>query len=75
MCDCAELAESDTYLNFCRLLGRLKANYQLAELVKMDAYAEWIGLLASFTASSFANFQVHTNSESRIRALSLVLFF
>ena len=55
------LAESDSYLHFCRLLGRLKANYQLAELVKMDVYSEWIGLLASFTDSSFTNYETCEN--------------
>ena len=31
------LAEHDNYHEFCRLLGRLKANYQLSELVRITA--------------------------------------
>eukprot|EP00542_Grammatophora_oceanica_P008574 CAMPEP_0194056758 /NCGR_PEP_ID=MMETSP0009_2-20130614/61147_1 /TAXON_ID=210454 /ORGANISM="Grammatophora oceanica, Strain CCMP 410" /LENGTH=141 /DNA_ID=CAMNT_0038706247 /DNA_START=211 /DNA_END=633 /DNA_ORIENTATION=- len=34
------LGHQDNYHQFCRLLGRLKANYQLSELVKTDGYLE-----------------------------------
>ena len=50
------LMDPNTYLHFCRLLSRLKANYQLSELVKMDVYPKWINLVAKFTMDSFKNF-------------------
>ena len=49
--------DSDCFLHFCRLLARLKANYQLAELVKMDIYPEWIQAVAAFTDIAFKNYQ------------------
>lgn len=35
------LAEHDNYHEFCRLLGRLKTNYQLSELVGGPALGGW----------------------------------
>lgn len=40
------------YHEFCRLLGRLKTNYQLSELVGLSSYTEWVQLVADFTVSS-----------------------
>jgi hypothetical protein len=51
--------DNDCFLHFCRLLSRLKANYQLTELVKMEIYPEWIQLVASFTQMAFTNYQVN----------------
>lgn len=45
------------YHEFCRLLGRLKTNYQLSELVGLEAYPEWINLVASFTVDSLNSWQ------------------
>ncbi|KAL4534670.1 hypothetical protein Ndes2526A_g05549 [Nannochloris sp. 'desiccata'] len=45
------------YHEFCRLLGRLKTNYQLSELVGLEAYAEWINLVANFTVDSLNSWQ------------------
>jgi exportin-7 len=56
------LQHQDNYHQFCRLLGRLKANYQLSELVKADGYMEWLELAASFTVQSIRNWQYSTNS-------------
>ncbi len=56
------LQHQDNYHQFCRLLGRLKANYQLSELVKTDGYMEWLELAASFTVQSIRNWQYSTNS-------------
>jgi exportin-7 len=56
------LMHQDNYHQFCRLLGRLKANYQLSELVKADGYMEWLELAASFTVQSIRNWQYSTNS-------------
>jgi exportin-7 len=46
------LADSNNYHEFCRLLARLKSNYQLGELVMIDSYQETVGLIAKFTVES-----------------------
>jgi len=56
------LTEHDNYHELCRLLARLKANYQLSELVQADCYREWISLVATFTIDSFKHWQWAANS-------------
>jgi len=51
------LAEHENYHEFCRLLGRLKTNYQLSELVGLDSYAEWISRVHEFTISSLVGWR------------------
>jgi exportin-7 len=63
------LQHQDNYHQFCRLLGRLKANYQLSELVKTTGYIEWLELAASFTVQSIRNWQYSTNSIHYLLAL------
>eukprot|EP00978_Attheya_sp_CCMP212_P036794 scaffold169478_cov55-Attheya_sp.AAC.2 len=63
------LQHQDNYHQFCRLLGRLKANYQLSELVKAEGYLEWLDLAASFTIQSIQNWQYSTNSIHYLLAL------
>ena len=46
------LADASNYHEFCRLLARLKSNYQLGELVKVDDYPIVIKLIAEFTVTS-----------------------
>ncbi|KAK3095971.1 hypothetical protein FSP39_021507, partial [Pinctada imbricata] len=46
------LSEPSNYHEFCRLLARLKSNYQLGELVKVDNYADVIKRIAEFTVTS-----------------------
>eukprot|EP00898_Chlorokybus_atmophyticus_P001655 jgi/Chlat1/2490/Chrsp175S02362 len=41
------LDQHANYHEYCRLLGRLKTNYQLSELVSVENYSEWIQLWAS----------------------------
>lgn len=50
------------YHEFCRLLGRLKTNYQLNELVGLEAYPEWINLVATFTIESLNSWQWASSS-------------
>jgi exportin-7 len=59
----------DNYHQFCRLLGRLKANYQLSELVKAEGYLEWLELASNFTVQSIRNWQYCTNSIHYLLAL------
>ena len=49
---CQSLADPDCYHEFCRLLVRLKSNYQLGELMKLDNYAQLLELVAKFTICS-----------------------
>jgi exportin-7 len=46
------LQDQKCYHEFCRLLARLKCNYQLSELVKVDNYPEIIQSIAKFTITS-----------------------
>ncbi|ODM92544.1 Exportin-7 [Orchesella cincta] len=48
------LGDTNNYHEFCRLLARLKSNYQLGELVVIDCYKEAIQLIAKFTVDSLA---------------------
>jgi hypothetical protein len=50
-------------------LGRLKANYQLSELVRVEGYLEWVELAASFTVKSFQQWQHCSNSVHYLLAL------
>ncbi len=59
----------DNYHQFCRLLGRLKSNYQLSELVRAEGYLEWLELASSFTIQSIQNWQYCTNSIHYLFAL------
>lgn len=56
------LADHDNYHEFCRLLGRFKANYQLSELLKVEIYSDWIRLVAEFTTKSLQSWQWASNS-------------
>mmetsp|Transcript_992 Transcript_992/g.1252 ORF Transcript_992/g.1252 Transcript_992/m.1252 type:complete len:1105 (-) Transcript_992:236-3550(-) len=63
------LQHQDNYHEFCRLLGRLKANYQLSELVRTEGYIEWLELASSFSVQSFQQWQWSTNSIHYLLAL------
>ncbi|KAK9853645.1 hypothetical protein WJX84_008704 [Apatococcus fuscideae] len=56
------LAEHANYHEFCRLLGRLKTNYQLSELVALENYAQWIQLVAELTVNSLNSWQWASSS-------------
>lgn len=58
---CAQgFTDNECYHQFCRLLGRLKASYQLSELVRADGYSRWIELSAEFAIKSFGQMDVST---------------
>ena len=48
----SRLSEPACYHQFCRLLAKLKCNYQLNELVDIDGYESIIDTIAKFTISS-----------------------
>ncbi|XP_053407063.1 exportin-7-like [Mercenaria mercenaria] len=56
------LSDPSNYHEFCRLLARLKSNYQLGELVKVDDYQTVIKLIAEFTVTSLQMWQFAPNS-------------
>uniref|UniRef100_T1JH36 Gamma-tubulin complex component 2 n=1 Tax=Strigamia maritima TaxID=126957 RepID=T1JH36_STRMM len=56
------LSDTNNYHEFCRLLARLKSNYQLGELVKVETYPETIALIAKFTITSLQMWQFAPNS-------------
>ena len=56
------LDNSDNYHEFCRLLARLKTNFQLSELIAVDGYAECIDLAATFTIQSLQAWKWASNS-------------
>ncbi|VDP93783.1 unnamed protein product [Echinostoma caproni] len=60
----ASLSNPETYHEFCRLLSRLKCNFQLTELIGLDCYAEFIQLITAFTVHSLKSFPRSTNSNS-----------
>lgn len=56
------LSDTDNYHEFCRLLARLKSNYQLGELIAVPCYPEAIALIAKFTVQSLQMWQFAPNS-------------
>lgn len=56
------LVDPACYHEFCRLLMRLKSNYQLGELMKLEEYPRLIELVAKFTVSSLQSWQFSANS-------------
>ncbi|KAE8744901.1 hypothetical protein FOCC_FOCC008466 [Frankliniella occidentalis] len=56
------MSDPSNYHEFCRLLARLKSNYQLGELVMVDNYPEAIQLVAKFTVESLQMWQFAPNS-------------
>jgi hypothetical protein len=54
------LADPECYHEFCRLLMRLKSNYQLGELIRLDNYPTFLELVVKFTVSSL-QVRLHNN--------------
>jgi exportin-7 len=63
------LDHEENYHEFCRLLGRLKASYQLSELVKTKGFNEWLELAGEFTIRSLQNWKYSMNSIHYLLAL------
>ena len=49
-----ELSDPNNYHEFCRLLARLKSNYQLGELVTVDNYQVGITVVADIVVAGTA---------------------
>ncbi|VDO92793.1 unnamed protein product [Soboliphyme baturini] len=56
------LSEPSAYHEFCRLVARIKSNYQLIELLKVEAYPKFLQLITEFTVTSLQLYQFSSNS-------------
>ena len=56
------LEHQENYHEFCRLLGRLRSNFQLSEIVSVENYDAWIRAVAAFTVSSLQSWQLYSSS-------------
>ena len=63
------LEQVENYHEFCRLLGRLKASYQLSELVAVVGFTEFLELACDFTMASLLNWEYSMNSIHYLLAL------
>ncbi|KAF4035500.1 Importin-beta N-terminal domain [Phytophthora infestans] len=63
------LSDQQNYHEFCRLIGRLKSNYQLSELMTTESFQEWMDLTPDFTIKSFRQWQWSANSTHYLLAL------
>lgn len=63
------LSDPGNFHEFCRLLARLKTNFQLVELVYVDVYPETIALITTFTVQSLQMWQFTPNSIHYLLAL------
>lgn len=57
-----KFTDENMYHEVCRLLARLKGNFQLSELVKVENYSDLIKILAEFTLSCFRLINFPANS-------------
>lgn len=59
----------ENYHEFCRLLGRMKASFQLSELVKTNGFIDFVNVAVEFTVKSLRNWQYSMNSIHYLLAL------
>ncbi|EYB96769.1 hypothetical protein Y032_0147g2599 [Ancylostoma ceylanicum] len=57
-----KLTEQPAFHEFCRMVSRLKTNFQLCELIKVPDYAALMRLLAQFTVESLRMMDLSANS-------------
>ena len=46
------LSNEDCFHGFARLLSRVRSNFQLNDLIRVEGYAEWLDLVAKFTIAA-----------------------
>uniref|UniRef100_A0A803LZU9 Importin N-terminal domain-containing protein n=1 Tax=Chenopodium quinoa TaxID=63459 RepID=A0A803LZU9_CHEQI len=56
------LNHHDNYHELCRFLGRFKVNFQLSEVVSVEFYNSWIGLISDFTLKSLQSWKWTSSS-------------
>lgn len=57
-----KLSDQAAFHEFCRLIARLKTNYQLCELIAVPCYSHMLRLLAEFTVTSLRMMEFSANS-------------
>ncbi|CAI5453025.1 unnamed protein product [Caenorhabditis angaria] len=57
-----KLSDQGAFHEFCRLIARLKTNYQLCELIAVPCYSHMLRLLAEFTVQSLRMMEFSANS-------------
>ncbi|ULT89570.1 hypothetical protein L3Y34_008181 [Caenorhabditis briggsae] len=57
-----KLSDQAAFHEFCRLIARLKTNYQLCELIAVPCYSHMLRLLAEFTVQSLRMMEFSANS-------------
>lgn len=57
-----KLSDQGAFHEFCRLISRLKTNYQLSELINSPAYSQMVQLIAQFTVHSVRLVEFAQNS-------------
>jgi exportin-7 len=63
------LTEQENYHEFCRLLARIKSNFQLNEFVTCANYSKWLDLCANFSIESFRSWRYSNPSVFYILSL------
>ena len=63
------LGNQATFHSFCRLLGRLKSNFQLIEMYKTEGYDQFLVSSSKFTILSFKQWRHSQNSMHYILGL------
>jgi len=56
------MEDENCFHQFCRLLARLKGNYQLSQIVNAEGYGDWIRLVADFSIESLRQWSQSSNS-------------
>lgn len=56
------LVDQDNYHEFCRLLARIKSNFQLNEFVACANYRKWLDMCAKFSLESFRSWRYSSQS-------------
>lgn len=56
------LEHQPNHHEFCRVLARLKGNYQLTHIIAVEGYEEWLSHVALFTMKSFGMWQVYLHT-------------
>ncbi|VDN06009.1 unnamed protein product [Thelazia callipaeda] len=57
-----KLRQQESFHEFCRVVSRMKGNFQLVELIKIDEYPALLALLTDFTEQSLRAYEFSANS-------------
>ena len=63
------LQDTQSFNSFCKFLGRLKANFNLQDLVNAEGFREWIEAVMEFTLKALTQWQCASGSMIHLIAL------